>query len=96
MEQTRMELEEALNLGLPPHDVERHVNGKQVCFRAEIRGYPQCTGVGTTAEEAVRVARHMFTQLRDGQTAVTVSDMERERHERLQEAVRRVVTRAFV
>src|ERR1700754_2760413 len=63
-----MELEDALNLGLPPHHVSQCSKGERVAFRAEILGYPQCTGFGATADEAVRVARHLFTQLRDGQT----------------------------
>jgi hypothetical protein len=91
-----MNLEDALNLGLPPHHVTQCAQGEQVGFRAEIRGYPLCTGFGASADEAVRVARHLFTQLRDGQTAVTVSEMEEERAERLREAMRFVVTRALV
>jgi hypothetical protein len=91
-----MELEDALNLGLPPHHVTRCDQGDTVAFRAEIHGYPQCTGFGATADEAVRVARHLYTQLRDGQAAVKVSDMEEERAERLREAIRSVVTRALV
>jgi hypothetical protein len=93
---TVMDLEDALNLGLPPHHVAKVINGDEVTYRAEIPGYPQCTGFGATAEDAVRVARHSFTQLRDGQTAVAVSDLEHERAERLREAVRFVVTRALV
>jgi hypothetical protein len=91
-----MELEDALNLGLPPHHVAQCANGDEHGFRADIAGYPQCTGFGPTAEEAVRVARHLFIQLRDGQTAVAVSDLEHDRAERLREAMRFVVTRALV
>lgn len=91
-----MELEEALNLGLPPHHVTQCSKSEGVAFRAELLGYPQCTGFGATAEEAVRTARHLFTQLRDGQTAVTVSEMEGDSAERLREAIRFVVTRALV
>jgi hypothetical protein len=91
-----MELEDALNLGLPPHHVTQCNTGDRVAFRAEVPGYPQCTGFGATAEEAVRVARHLFTQLRDGQTAVAVSEMEKDNAERLREAMRFVVTRALV
>jgi hypothetical protein len=91
-----MELEDALNLGLPPHHVSQCSEGEHVAFRVEIPGYPQCTGFGATADEAVRVARHLFTQLRDGQTAVAVSEMEGDSAERLREAMRFVVTRALV
>jgi hypothetical protein len=91
-----MELEDALNLGLPPHHVSQCNQGERVAFRAEILGYPQCTGFGATSDEAVRVARHLFTQLRDGQTAVAVTEMERDSAERLREAMRFVVTRALV
>jgi hypothetical protein len=91
-----MKLEDALNLGLPPHHVTQCNKGDRVTFRAEVLGYPQCAGFGATADEAVRVARHLFTQLRDGQAAVTVSDMERDNAERLREAIRFVVTRALV
>jgi len=91
-----MDLEDAFNLALPPHHVAQCMNGDEVGFRAEIPGYPQCTGYGPTAEEAVRVCRHMFTQLRDGQAAVAVSDLESARAARLKEAVRFVVTRALV
>jgi len=91
-----MELEDALNLELPPHHVTPCAKGDSAAFRAEIVGYPQCTAFGSTAEEAVREARHLYTQLRDGQAAVTVSEMERERAERLREAIRFVVTRALV
>jgi hypothetical protein len=91
-----MELEDALNLGLPPHHVAPCNKGDRVAFRAEILGYPQCTAFGATAEEAVRIARHLFTQLRDSQAAVAVSDMEHDRAERLREAMRFVVTRALV
>jgi hypothetical protein len=91
-----MELEDALNLGLPPHHVTMCNEGDKVVFRAEVLGYPQCTGFGTTAEEAVRVARHLYTQLRDGQAAVAVSEMEPDNAERLREAMRFVVKRALV
>jgi hypothetical protein len=91
-----MELEDALNAGLPPHHVTRCDKGDTVEFCAEVPGYPQCTGFGPTAEEAVRVARHLYTQLRDGQAAVKVSDLEAEGAERLREAIRSVVTRALV
>jgi hypothetical protein len=92
-----MELEDALNLGLPPHHVAPCNSGdSKVAFRAEVLGYPQCTAFGATADEAVRVARHLFTQLRDGQTAVAVSEMEKDNAERLREAMRFVVTRALV
>jgi hypothetical protein len=91
-----MKLEDALNLGLPPHHVTQCNKGDRVAFRAEVLGYPQCTGFGATADEAVRVARHLFTQLRDGQAAVVVSEMEADNAERLREAMRFVVTRALV
>lgn len=91
-----MELEAALNLGLPPHHVTPCNKGEQAAFRAEIMGYPQCTGFGATAEEAVRVARHLYSQLRDRQAAVKVTDMETDNAERLREAMRFVVTRALV
>jgi hypothetical protein len=91
-----MELEDALNLGLPPHHVTQCNQGEGMAFRAEILRYPQCTGFGATADEAVRVARHLFTQLRDGQAAVTVSEMETDSAQRLREAIRFVVTRALV
>jgi hypothetical protein len=65
-------------------------------FRAEIVGYPQCTAFGITADEAVRGARHLYTQLRDRQTAVAVSELEQDQAERLREAIRFVVTRALV
>jgi hypothetical protein len=91
-----MELEDALNLGLPPHHVAPCNQGGRVAFRAEILGYPQCTAFGATANEAVREARHLYSQLRDGQAAVAVSDLERDRAERLREAIRFVVTRALV
>jgi len=91
-----MELEDALNLNLPPHHVAPCNKGDRVAFRAEILGYPQCTAFGTTAEEAVRVARHLFTQLRDSQAAVAVCEIERDSSERLREALRFVVTRALV
>ncbi|MBS0416890.1 MAG: hypothetical protein JSR66_04200 [Proteobacteria bacterium] len=91
-----MELEDALNLGLPPHHVSQCCKGERAAFRAEILGYPQCTGFGATADEAVRVARHLYTQLRDGQTAVAVTEMEHDNAERLREAMRFVVTRALV
>jgi hypothetical protein len=91
-----MELEEAVNLAMPPHHVTRCDQGDSVAFRAEIPGYPQCTGFGATADEAVGAARHLYTQLRDGQAAVTVSDLETDRAKRLREAIRSVVTRALV
>ena len=91
-----MELEDALNLGLPPHHVTPCNSGDGVGFRAEVLGYPQCTGYGATADEAVRVARHLYTQLRDGQAAVAVSEMEPDNAERLREAMRFVVKRALV
>jgi hypothetical protein len=91
-----MNLEDALNMGLPPHHVTQCAKGSMAAFRADILGYPQCTGFGTTADEAVRVARHLFMQLRDGQAAVAVSELEEERAARLREAMRFVVTRALV
>jgi len=91
-----MDLEDALNLGLPPHHVTQCTKGARLAFRAEIPGYPQCTGYGSSAEEALRVARHLFTQLRDRQTAVAVTEMEGDAAERLREAMRFVVTRALV
>ena len=91
-----MDLEDALNLGLPPHHVSPCGIGDQVVFRAEILGYPQCTAFAATADEAVRQARHLYSQLRDGQAAVAVSDMEQERAERLRQAIRFVVRRALV
>ncbi len=92
-----MELEDALNMGLPPHHVSHCAKGdEKVAFRAEIVGYPQCTGFGATADDAVRVARHLYSQLRDGQAAVAVSEMETDSAERLREAMRFVVTRALV
>jgi hypothetical protein len=91
-----MNLEDALNMGLPPHHVTQCAQGSHVEFRAEVLGYPQCTGFGATADDAVRGARHLFMQLRDGQTAVAVSEMEEERAVRLREAMRFVVTRALV
>ena len=91
-----MDLEDALNLGLPPHHVTPYSKGDRVTFRAEILGYPQCTAFGATADEAVREARHLYSRLRDGQTAVTVSEMEEDRAERLRQAIRFVVTRALV
>jgi hypothetical protein len=91
-----MELEDALNLGLPPHHVTTCNTGDGVAFRADVPGYPQCTGFGATADEAVRVARHLFAQLRDGQAAVAVSEMEKDNAERLREAMHFVVTRALV
>lgn len=91
-----MDLEDALNLGLPPHHVAQCSRGDTAAFRAEILGYPQCTGFGATADGALRVARHLYAQLRDGQTAVTVSELADDRGERLREAMRRVVTRALV
>jgi hypothetical protein len=91
-----MDLEDALNLGLPPHHVTPCNKGEKVAFRAEILGYPQCTAFGATADEAVREARHLYSQLRDGQAAVTVSEMEHDSAERLRQAIRFVVTRALV
>jgi hypothetical protein len=91
-----MDLEDALNLGLPPHHVTQCTKGEQLAFRAEIPGYPQCTGYGDTVEEALRVARHLLTQLRDGQTAVAVTEMEGDAAKRLRDAMRLVVTRALV
>ena len=91
-----MELEDALNLGLPPHHVTTCNEGDKVVFRAEVLGYPQCTGFGANADEAVRVARHLYTQLRDGQAAVTVCEMEADNAERLREAMLFVVKRALV
>jgi hypothetical protein len=91
-----MELEEALNQGLPPHHVAPCNKGERVSFRAEILGYPQCTAFGSTADEAVRQARHLYTELRDRQTAVAVSELEEDKAERLREAIRLVVTRALV
>jgi hypothetical protein len=91
-----MDLEDALNLGLPPHHVTPCGKGEGVHFRAEILGYPQCTAFGATADEAVRLARHLYSQLRDGQAAVAVSELEQDRAERLREAIRFVVTRALV
>ena len=91
-----MELEEALNMGLPPHHVAPCNQGDGVGFRAEIPGYPQCTAFGPTADEAVRLARHLYTELRDRQTAVAVSELEQDKAERLREAIRSVVTRALV
>jgi hypothetical protein len=96
VEKQDMELEEALNLDLPPHHVAPCSTGDHVTFRAEIPGYPQCTAFGATAEEAVREARHLYMQLRDGQAAVAVSDLEQDQAERLREAIRFVVTRALV
>jgi hypothetical protein len=90
-----MELEEALNCKLPPHRIVQCIKGDTVIYQAEISGYPQCTGVGPTAEEALRTARHLFTQLRDAQTAVAVSDLEEKKSERLREAVRLLVSRAL-
>jgi hypothetical protein len=91
-----MELEDALNLGLPPHHVAPCHDGERLGFRAEILGYPQCTAFGATAEEAVREARHLYTELRDRQTAVAVSELEQEKAARLREAIRFVVKRALV
>lgn len=92
-----MELEEALNMELPPHHVTQCGKAaEKVAFRAELLGYPQCTGFGATAEEAVRVARQLYSRLRDGQAAVAVSEMESDSAERLREAIRFVVTRALV
>jgi hypothetical protein len=89
-----MELEDALNQGLPAYQVERIASGDQ--FRADLAGYPQCSGFGPTPEEAVRVARHLYTQLRDGQAAATVCDMQDELSGRLREAARRVVARTLI
>jgi hypothetical protein len=91
-----MDLEDALNLGLPPYLVERLVYGEEVQFRAELPGYPQCTGYGASAAEALRAARHFFTHVRDSQAAVAVCDMKDEQSDRLREAMRVVVTRALV
>ncbi len=91
-----MELEDALNMGLPPHHVTPCSKGEKIAFRAEIVGYPQCTGFGATADEAVRTARHLFSRLRDGQAAVAVTEMKGDNAERLREAIRFVVTRALV
>ena len=90
-----MDLEEALNRKLPPHRIVRCVKGQDVTFQAEINGYPQCTAVAASPEDALRTARHLFTQLRDAQTAVAVSELEAERSERLREAVRLLVARAL-
>ena len=89
-----MDLEDALNLGLPPYHVERVASGDQ--FRADLAGYPQCSGFGPTPEEALRVARHLYTQLRDGQAAASVYDMQDELAARLREATRQVVTRTMI
>ncbi len=89
-----LDLEDALNLGLPNYRVERIAAGDQ--FRAELQGYPQCTGFGPTATAALRVARHLFTQLRDGQAAVCVGDMQGDLSERLRQATRLVVSRALM
>jgi hypothetical protein len=93
-----MDIEDALNLGLPPYRIEKLDTGDDPRrrFRAELPGYPQCTGFGATSEEALRVVRHLFTQLRDGQTAVAVSDLQDDTSDRLKEAMRIVVTRALV
>ena len=91
-----MELEDALNLELPPHHVAPCNTGDHLAFRAEIVGYPQCTAYGATADEAIRLARHLYTQLRDSQAAVTVSEMEQDSAERLRQAIRFLVTRALV
>ena len=90
-----MDLEEALNRKLPPHRIVRCVKGEHVTFQAEISGYPQCTGVAASPEDALRIARHLFTQLRDAQTAVAVTDLETQRAEKLREAVRLLVARAL-
>jgi hypothetical protein len=91
-----VELEDALNMGLPPHHVAPCNQGDHIAFRAEIVGYPQCTAFGATADEAVREARHLYNELRDRQTAVAVSDLEQDKAERLREAMRFVVKRALV
>lgn len=91
-----MELEDALNLELPAYRVERFAKGPEVEYRAHIPGYPQCTGVGASVEEAIRAARHLLTQLRDGQAAVSLGEKHDELEERLREAMRIVVTRALV
>ncbi|HZO23077.1 MAG TPA: hypothetical protein VFB37_11295 [Steroidobacteraceae bacterium] len=91
-----MNFEDALNIGLHAYRVERVEHGDAVEYRATLPDYPQCTGCGGTAEEAVRTARHQLTQLRDSQAAVAVCDLEDERSDRLREAIRAVVTRALI
>lgn len=90
-----MDLEEALNSRLPPHKVVQCVSADETVYQVEIAGYPQCTGVGNTPAEALRVARHLFIQLRDAQTAVAVTDLEAQRAAKLREAVRLLVARAL-
>jgi hypothetical protein len=92
-----MDIEDALNLGLPPYRIERVETGDECPFRAELPGYPQCTGYGASAEEALRVVRHLFAHLRDGQAAVSVSDMrDDDTSDRLRKAMRIVVKRALM
>lgn len=91
-----MNLEDVLNLELRAYRIVQCTSEEGPMFRAEIPGYPLCTGFGATAPEALRAARHLFTQLRDGQAAVTVCDLEHERSERLCEAMRFVVKRALI
>ncbi len=89
-----MDLEEALNRELPAHHIARVASGDQ--FRADLAGYPQCSGFGPTPEDALRVARRLYNQLRDGQTAASVSDLQSDVADRLREATRLVVTRTLV
>ncbi len=89
-----MDLEEALNRELPAYRIERVASGDQ--FRADLSGYPQCTGFGSTPEGALRVARPLYSQLRDGQTAASVSDLQGDVAGRLREAARQVVTRTLI
>lgn len=91
-----MNVEDALNLELHAYRVERLEHGGAVEYRAMLPDYPQCTGTGSTAQEAVSNARHELTQLRDRQAAVAVCDLENENSDRLREAIRAVVTRALV
>ncbi|HEY3786902.1 MAG TPA: hypothetical protein VGL55_16630 [Steroidobacteraceae bacterium] len=91
-----MNFDDALNLELHAYRVERIEHGDTVEYRALLPDYPQCTGLGTTAQEAVRHARHQLTHLRDSQTAVAVSELEEDGSDRLREAIRAVVTRALV
>jgi hypothetical protein len=92
-----MELEDALNMELPPHHVSRCSQaGDEAAFRADLLGYPQCTGFGATADEALKVARTLYSRLRDGQAAVAVSELEQGSAERLREAIHFVVKRALV
>jgi hypothetical protein len=91
-----MNFEDALNLELHAYRVERVEQGETVEYRATLPDYPQCTGYGSTAQEAVRNARHQLTQLRDSQAAVAVCDLENGSSDRLREAIRAVVTRALV